>query len=140
MKLYHLHLTCLALTVALAGCAILQSAPAVPVEQAAVAAAVVTVEVKDPAAGPKIVSIAKAVLAADTGASVALSDISTLVNTEIAKLNLPPADQVLADALVAALEQQITAIVSAKTGTVVSPSTQLAIATVCNWVIADAGG
>lgn len=128
----------------LGGCTAVNSftqAPAnIPVERIAVAAAVATVVGADQAKAAHVISIAKAVLAADTGAAVALSDVELLVNARVAALGLPPVDAALAAVLMAAVSQAIQNQINISTQGVVSPQTQLAIATVCKWVIADAGG
>ena len=139
-----------ALLAMLAGCVPLSelTAPAsMPLEQAAVAAAVMTTitanhalpdEQKTRAA--KIVTIAREVLTLDTGASMALADVEVIVNSKVAQLNLPPADALLADMLVAALGAQMQRQLALTTSGAVSPTTQVAIAAVCRWVIVDAGG
>lgn len=98
---------------ALTGCTTMQkvfSPNAAPYVTAAVDVAVATAESKGvPAA--KINSIAKQALAADTGAGASLAAVTALVNTQVAKLNLPAADlaavQILELALTSAVQQQI---------------------------------
>jgi len=135
---------CMLSMLTLDGCAAInaytQSPAAVPLEQAAVAAAVASVVKGDAVKAARIVSIAKAVLAADTGVSVALPDVEKLINNKVLALNLPAADQILAGILTAAVTEAIQAQISIATQGAISSSTQLAIATVCKWVITDAGG
>jgi len=135
---------CMLSMLTLGGCAAInaytQSPAAVPLEQAAVAVAVASVVKGDAVKAARIVSIAKAVLAADTGVSVALPDVEKLINNKVLALNLPAADQILAGILTAAVTEAIQAQISIATQGAISSSTQLAVATVCKWVITDAGG
>jgi hypothetical protein len=57
----------------------------------------------------QINSIARAALAADTGTTATLAAISSLINNQIAKLNLPAGDQAAASILEVALAAAITA-------------------------------
>jgi hypothetical protein len=98
---------------ALTGCTTMQkvfSPNAAPYVTAAVDVAVATAESKGVPA-TQINSIAKQALAADTGAGASLAAVTALVNAQVAKLNLPPADlaavQILEVALTAAVQQQI---------------------------------
>jgi hypothetical protein len=124
------------------------TAPAsMPLEQAAVAAAVVTTitanhadAAEQKARAARIVTIAREVLTLDTGASMALADVEIIVNSKVAQLNLPPADALLADMLVAMLGAEMQRQLALSTTGAVSPTTQVAIAAVCRWVIVDAGG
>lgn len=134
----------------LSGCAGLSTmlAPSsLPLEQAAVAAAVFTAEtanhagaVEQKARALRINAIAKQVLALDTGANMALVDIEIIVNAKIQALNLPVADLLVANLLVNALGQAVQAQLAVTTKGAISPQTQVAIAGVCNWIIADTGG
>lgn len=97
----------------LTACATLQkvfSPASAPYVTAAVDVAVATAESKGVSA-TQINSIAKQALAADTGAGASLAAVTALVNTQIAKLNLPAGDlaavQILEVALTAAVQQQI---------------------------------
>src|SRR5271154_1025641 len=98
---------------ALCGCAGLSNllAPsAMPLEQAAVGAAVFTAETANHATSVQqtqravtINKIAKAILAVDQNSNMALSDIEIVVNSKITALNLPPQDLLLAQLLTASL-------------------------------------
>lgn len=135
---------------ALSGCASLSGAlapSALPLEQAAVAAAVYTTisaNHADPATqtarAARINAVAKAVLAVDQNGNMALADIEIIVNAKIAQLNLPPADLVLAQLLTASLGQAVQSQLALASKGAISPQTQVAIAAVCNWIIADTGG
>jgi hypothetical protein len=131
---------------ACAGLSDLLAPSAQPLEQAAVAAAVmstITANHADAATqkarAAKIASIANQVLALDTGTNMALVDIEIIVNSKIAALNLPPVDMLLADMLTASLGQALQAQLAITTKGAVSPQTQIAIAAVCKWVIVDSG-
>lgn len=118
-----------------------------PLEQAAIGAAVftaVTANKADAATqtarAAKINAIAKQILAADSGVNMALSDVEIIVNARIQQLNLPPADVLVADMLVQALGQAVQQQLALSTKGAISPVTQVAVAQVCNWIIADTGG
>jgi hypothetical protein len=137
----------LTLTSGCAGLASLLSPAAAPLEQAAVGAAVFTAETANhadaatQAARAKTINqIAKEVLSIDTGTNMALTDIEVIVNSKIAQLNLPAADLLVAQLLTASLGQAIQAQLAVTTKGAVSPQTQVAVAAVCNWIIADTGG
>jgi hypothetical protein len=130
-----------------AGLATLVSPSAMPLEQAAVGAAVFTtisngkasVETQT-ARAARINAVAKQVLAIDQKSSMALVDVETIINAKLQSLNLPPADLLLGQMLVATLGQALQAQVAVTSKGALSPQTQIAIADVCNWVIADTGG
>lgn len=86
----------------------------------------------------KIAQIAREVLALDQGANMALVDVQVIVNSKIAQLDLPPADIFLAQMLTASLGQIIQQQLALTSKGAVSPDTQIAIATVCQWIINDA--
>jgi hypothetical protein len=87
--------------------------------------------------GSKINALAKQVLAADAGVSGTLASISSLVNAQLGKLNLPPQDVAAAQILEAALNT----VIAAKIGNKPSLATaQAAVADVANAVIAATGG
>ena len=118
-----------------------------PLEQAAIGAAVFTAvsankadAATQTARAAKINAIAKQILAADSGVNMALSDVEIIVNARIQQLNLPPADAIVADMLVQALGQALQQQLALSTKGAISPTTQLAVAQVCNWIIADTGG
>jgi hypothetical protein len=121
--------------VLLSGC-FLTKPSAQPYIQAAVLIAVGTAEAKGISA-VEINAIAKAALAADTGASATLTTIAGLINAQIAKLGLPAADLAAANILEAALAAAIEAKIN---GSTTLAQTQAAIADVLNYVIADTGG
>ncbi len=135
---------------ALTACASLSSLlspAAAPLEQAAIGAAVFASVSADKASSAvqaqraaKINQIAKEVLALDTNTSMALVDVEVIVNSKIAALNLPAQDLLLAQILTASLGQAIQAQLALTSKGAVSPQTQVAIATVCGWIIADTGG
>lgn len=140
----------LPLILSLSGCAGLSTmlAPsALPLEQAAVAAAVFTTisanhasPTEQAARAARVITVAKAILAADTGANMALADVEIIVNSRIQSLGLPPAELLLAQLLTASLGQAVQAQLALTTKGAISPDTQIAIAAVCKWVIMDAGG
>ena len=129
------------------GLATFMSPSAMPLEQAAVGAAVFTtitngkpsVEVQA-ARAARINAVAKQVLAIDQKSNMALVDVEIIVNAKIQSLNLPPPDLLLAQMLVATLGQALQAQLAVTSKGVISPQTQLAIADLCNWIIADTGG
>lgn len=132
---------------ACAGLSNLLAPSAMPLEQAAVGAAVYTAETANKATPAEQVAraatinkIAKAVLAADTNTSMALADVELIVNAKVSALGLAPADMLVAQLLTASLGQAIQAQLAVTTKGAVSPQTQVAIADVCNWIIADTGG
>lgn len=140
----------LLLAASLSGCGSLSAliAPsAQPLEQAAVGAAVFTAETANHADAATVKSraatinkIAKDVLSLDTGTSMALADVEVIVNSKVAQLNLPPADVLVAQLLTATLGQALQAQLAITTKGTVSPQTQVAIATVCGWIVTDTGG
>lgn len=97
----------------LTGCATiakLSTPSAQPYVVAAVDVAVATAEAKGvPAA--RINAVCKTALAADSGTAATLATVATVVNAEVAKLNLPPADLaaalILEDALSVAIQAQV---------------------------------
>lgn len=109
---------------------------AAPYIQAAVDIAVATAETKG-VSSVQINRVAKLALAADAGTGATLAAIAQVVNTEIASLNLPPADL----AGVQLLEAALTAAIQAKIGS--NPDlakAQAAVAEVLRDVIAATGG
>ena len=120
----------------LPSCSLLQSPTAAPYVTATVDIAVATAEQKGvPAA--KINSLAKLALAADAGTSATLATVSNVVNAQIARLNLPAADQAAADIL----EVALSAAIQAKVGSNASVAqAQAAIADVLKAVISATGG
>ena len=132
---------------ACAGLSSLLAPSALPLEQAAVGAAVFTAETANHASPAEQVAraqtinkIAKAILALDTNSSMALADVELIVNAKVAALNLPPADLLVAQLLVASLGQAVQAQLVVTTKGAISPQTQVAVATVASWIIADTGG
>lgn len=137
----------LVMLTACAGLSSFLSPAAQPLEQAAVGAAVfaaVSADKATPAVQAQraatINKIAKEVLSLDTGTSMALTDVEIIVNAKVAALNLPAAEQLLASLLTAALGQAIQAQLAVTTKGAISPTTQIAIATVAGWIIVDTGG
>jgi hypothetical protein len=128
-------LAVLLIPVLISGC-FLTKPNAQPYVQAAVLIAVGTAEAKGISA-VEINAIAKAALAADTGASATLATITNLINSQIGKLGLPPADMSAAEILEAALAAAIEAKIN---GNTTVAQTQAAIADVLNYAIADTGG
>ena len=132
---------------ACAGLSSLLAPSAMPLEQAAVGAAVFTAETANKASAAEQVSraviinrVAKQILALDQGTNMALTDLEVIVNAKVQALNLPAADALVAELLVNALGQAVQAQLAVTTKGAVSPQTQIAVATVCNWIIADTGG
>lgn len=122
------------------GCASLKSFFGSPtgnaVAIAAVDVAVATAEQKG--VSPQDINrISKLALAADTGLAGTLTAISSLVNVEIAKLNLPPADVAAAQIL----EIALAAAISSKVGDNADLAfAQAQVAQVLNAAIAATGG
>jgi len=89
---------------------VVTSAQAQPIITAAADVAVATAEAHGISA-TQINSIASQALAADSGTAASLAEVGTLVNQQLAKLNLPPADlaaaQVVEIALGAAIQAQV---------------------------------
>ena len=103
---------------------------------AAVDVAVATAEQKGVTAA-QINGVAKIALAADTGATATASAISGVLNTQLAKLNLPAGDM----AAVQVLEIAFSAALVAKIGSNTTvAAAQADIATLLNQVVADTGG
>lgn len=98
----------LTLTACLNGCAFFSSTAGQDVIVAAVDVAVATAEQKGVSAA-EINKIARTALAADSGTTATLAAVSSLVNNQIAKLNLPAGDQAAAAILEIALSAAITA-------------------------------
>lgn len=141
---------CAILALSLSGCASLSGAlapSAVPLEQAAVAAAVYhTVSAggadadTQRARAARINRIAKEVLAIDTGTDTSFVNLQTIVQVKIQGLNLDPADAILANLLVQTLGETVKAQLNVSAVDAINPQTRVAIAAVCKWVIADTGG
>jgi hypothetical protein len=137
----------LAALTACAGLSNLLAPSALPLEQAAVGAAVFTAEtanhaspVEQVARAVAINKIAKQILAVDQNSSMALTDVELIVNAKVQALNLPAPDMLVAALLTASLGQAVQAQLAVTTKGAISPQTQVAVATVCNWIIADTGG
>ncbi len=130
-------LTC---ALALSGCQTVSawfgSPNSAPIITAAVDVAVATAEQKGVQAA-QINSIAKQALAADSGVSATLATVASVVNAQLAKLNLPAGDLAAANIL----EVAIGAAIEAKIGNNASVAqAQAAVAQVLNAVIAATGG
>lgn len=114
-----------------------------PLEQAAVAAAVATAvgvnkSIAEQTARARVIkNIAQMVLDLDTGTNVALFDVEAAINAKVLSLKLPPQDVLLAQLLTQAFTGAVAAELQTKTNGVISPNTQVAIANVAKWVIAD---
>lgn len=130
----------LMIPISLAACSTVQgwlsSPTASTVITVAVDAAVATAEAKGVSA-TQINSIAKQALAADTGTAGTLSAVSSLVNAQVAKLNLPSLDLAAAQVLETALAAAITAKLD---GNADLATAQAAVADVLNATIAASGG
>lgn len=124
----------------LSGCASIESFLSSPdgkvAAVAAVDVAVATAEAKGVTAA-QINSVAKQALAADTGVSGTLAAVSTLVNVQIAKLNLPAGDLAAVNILEVALQAEIQSRIGANQDLATA---QAAVADVLNAVIAATGG
>lgn len=124
----------------LQGCAQLTAFEASPtgaeVIAASVGIAVATAEAKGFSAA-RINAIAKTALAADSGSTATLAAVSAVVQSELATLKLPAADQAVVDVLVAALSGAI----QAKVGNNATlAQAQAVAAVVIQDVIAATGG
>lgn len=93
-----------------------------------------------PARAAVIRKAATDLLAADTGDVSTVLDVEKLVNAELVKLNLPPAEtaavQVLTAAFTAAINAHIQAAIDAK----LTPDTKVAVAAVLKQVITATNG
>lgn len=124
------------------GCAVLESPAAQPFDQVAVTVAVDTVvgagipAVQAPRAAA-IVKIAQEVLAADTGVVTTVDSIEAVAASKVAALGLPPGDQAAAALFLAVLDSAVNTYVAKLSGGATAANTAAAIATVCNWVIAE---
>jgi hypothetical protein len=118
------------------GAAVVVAQDSQPIVQALTLAAVATAEQQGvPAAA--INGVAKKVLEADTGSTASLATVGALVNQELAKLNLPPADLAAAQILEIALGGAI----NAKLGQDPTiASVQAAVADIAKYVVAATGG
>ena len=127
---------------ALPSCATLASPAAQPFDQIAFAIAVDTVvgagvpAVQAPRAAA-IVKIAQEVLAADTGVVTTVDSIEAVASAKVAALGLPPGDQAAAALFLAVLDSAVNTYVAKISGGATAANTAAAIATVCNWVIAE---
>jgi hypothetical protein len=128
--------------VALSGCAVLSkltTPAAAPFVQVAVDAAVAGAVGTNPAIAKtkavKIKAIAQQALAADSGTTATLAAVEGVVNAQILKLNLPPADVAAAQLLTATLTVVIQNQLSSPSASGVTASTQVAIAQVLQDVI-----
>lgn len=123
-------------------CAYLESPAAQPFDAIAVAVAVDSVvgtnTVTQAARASAVKRIAQEVLAADTGVTATLDNLEGIATAKVAALKLPPGDQAAAQLFLAVLDTAINQYASKVTGGSNVASTQAAIATVCNWVIAEA--
>lgn len=124
----------------LGGCATISGWLGTPTGQAVAAAAVdVAVATAEQKGVPatQINAIAKQALAADQGTSTTLAAVAAVVNSQLAKLNLPPGDLAAANILEVALEAEI----QSKIGINPSVATaQATIAGVLQEVITATGG
>lgn len=127
----------------LQGCATVQklttavsSPQAQPFIQAGAAVAVATAESKGVKAA-QIVSIAQEALQADSNTAATLATVGAVINTELAKLNLPAGD---IDAAII-LESAFSVYIQSQVGNNATVAqTQAAVADVLNAIIAAAGG
>jgi hypothetical protein len=120
-----------------AGCATIEkivTPAAQPFIQAAVDAAVASAVQKGVPA-LEIKSIAAQVLAVDTGSSVALSEVESIINGKLVGLNLSPADLAAAEILTATMEAVIETQLTGATAISVSAQTQVAVAELMNDII-----
>lgn len=139
------NLTVLATAVAVlsmtAGCASLGTTANVAYEKLAVEYATIKAvkTAKTPAARQamqaKIIAIATQAQTVLASPSVTLALVQTAVNTQIAKQHLAAEDQMVADALVQMVSDELTAKVGAG---VLKPSDVVSVNTVLSWVVAGA--
>lgn len=124
----------------LSGCASVESVltkpSSAPYVQAAVDVAVATAESKGITAA-QINTIAHEALTADQGVGATLQAVSGVVQAQVARLNLPPADQAAIDIVLAALSASIQTQLQANPTVA---QVQTAAAVVINDVIAATGG
>jgi hypothetical protein len=134
------------IALSLSACSTLESPAAQPFDAVAVAVAVDTVVGTNAstavARASAIKSIAQQVLAADTGATATIASLEAVASAKIVALKLPPGDAAAAALLLTVVDTAVTSYVASKTtGTTADANVQaaqVAIATVSNWVIAEA--
>lgn len=138
-------LLALAMVLCIPGCAVLTKVlggAAAPIEQAAVdiavASAVGTDKTTQAARAKQIAAVATQLLAIDDGSQVTITVLEAALNAKIIALGLPPADQAAAQLLTAAITTAISAELANVTNGAITPTTQVAIATVLGWVITAA--
>lgn len=131
-----------ACAVALGACAYLESPAAQPFDQIAVAVAVDTVVGTNPvtsaARAAAVKSVAQKVLAADTGVVTTLDSLQAVALAKVTALGLPPGDAAAAAILLAVFNSAVDHYVSTATAGTSAGNVQVAVSTVCNWVIAEA--
>lgn len=122
------------------GCASVQSFIGSPTGQtvviAGVGVAVTTAEQKG-ASAAQINSVAKAVLAADSGSTATVAALTAVVNAQLVKLNVPQGDLVAFQGLELAFDAYLVAKYGSNTTV---QNVQADVALFCNAVIADTGG
>lgn len=135
-----LALACLIATVV--GCATLMSPQAAPFEQLGIAVAVDTVVGVNPvtqaARAHAVLDVAQKVLAADTGAVTTVDSLKAVAAARVTELGLPPGDAAAAQILLAVVNSAVDQYVASLTGGASAGNAQVAVATVCKWVIAEA--
>lgn len=127
---------------ALSGCKYLESPAAQPFDAVAVAVAVDAIvgtnTLTQAARAAAVKKIAAEVLAADTGAIATVASLEALAGSKIALLKLPPGDEAAVNLMLAVLDTAVNTYVSKLTGGGSAANAQVAVATVCTWVIAEA--
>lgn len=126
----------------LGGCAYLESPAAQPFDAIAVAVAVDTVVGTNTATqavrAAAVKRIAQEVLAADTGAVATVASLEALAGAKIALLKLPPGDAAAVNLMLAVLDTAVNTYIAKVSGGATAANAQVAVATVCTWVIAEA--
>lgn len=126
----------------LGACAYFESPAAQPFDAIAVAVAVDTVvgtnTVTQAARAGAVKRIAQEVLAADTGTVATVASLEALAGSKIALLKLPPGDETAVNLLLAVLDTAANTYLAKLSGGATAANTQVAVATVCNWVISEA--
>lgn len=130
------------LAVSMNGCKYLESPAAQPFDAVAVAVAVDSVVGTNPitqaARATQVKTIAAAVLAADTGTVATVDALLAVATAKVTALQLPPGDQAAVSLFLAVVETGVNTYIASLQGGASVQNTQTAIATVCNWVIAEA--
>lgn len=128
-----------ACAVLLSGCATLQSPAAQPFDQIGVAVAVDLVVGTNPVTQASrahaVKDIAQKVLAADTGVVTTVAELQAVALAKVQALGLPPGDAAAAAILLTVVNRAVDHYVASVASGASLGNAQVAISTVCGWVI-----